>query len=360
MTAPADNAARARLVGMTEPADGSRAPGAPAWTPSGRPPAASGWLDVPARPVRAAPGEAPARPDFERSEDPEDGLRPADDASDVAARWRQGALARVGELYADAHGAPLDHIARDRPRRRWAVSLRLAVIASVALGLLGGGVVVRALSASGGAEFAAELPEPAASGRSGAQDAGTDPGSRSDTAVAGAESSPPGGVPGSAAEAGAGAAPEGEAGASSVVVHVVGEVLAPGLVALPAGARVADALTAAGGATSAADLAAVNLARHLVDGEQVLVPLPGQAVPAAAPGAAQGGVGAQGPASALVDVNTADSAALDALPGIGPVLAERIVTWRQEHGRFTSVDELGEVSGIGPTLLGRLRALVRV
>jgi len=358
MTAPADNAARARLVGMAEPTGGSRAPGAPAWTPSGRPPAAPAGhdgpagRDGPARPVRAAPDEAPEQPDAERSEDPEDDvLRLADDASDVAERWRHGALARVGELYADAHGTPLDHVARDRPRRRWAVSLRLAVIASVALALLGGGVAVRALSASGGAEFAAELPEPAAPERGGAQDAGTDPGSRSATGGVVAESSPPGGV------AGGGAA--GEADASSVVVHVVGEVHAPGLVALPGGARVADALTAAGGATSAADLAAVNLARHLVDGEQVLVPLPGQVVPATVD-AAQGGVSGPGPAGALVDVNTADSAALDALPGIGPVLAERIVTWRQENGRFTSVDELGEVSGIGPTLLGRLRALVRV
>ncbi|MCC2308009.1 ComEA family DNA-binding protein [Cellulomonas chengniuliangii] len=357
MTAPADNAARARLVGMTEPTDGSREPGAPAWTPRGRPLAAEAALDAPARPVRAAQGEAPAWPGAERSEDPEDGSWLLEDASDVAARWRQGALARVGELYADAHGTPLDHVARDRPRRRWAVSLRLAVTASVALALLGGGVAVRALSASGGAEFAAELPEAAAPGRSGAQDAGADSGARSSTAVAGDDSPSPGGVPGGGAAARTGAAPE--EGGSSVVVHVVGEVLAPGLVELPAGARVADALTAAGGATSAADLAAVNLARHLVDGEQVLVPLPGQEVPAPL-GAAQGGGGGPGPASALVDVNTADSAALDALPGIGPVLAERIVTWRQENGRFTSVDELGEVSGIGPTLLGRLRALVRV
>lgn len=147
------------------------------------------------------------------------------------------------------------------------------------------------------------------------------------------------------AGAGTGAARPAESGSAEVVVHVVGEVERPGVVHLPAGSRVTDALDAAGGATAGADLAAVNLARVLADGEQVVVPGPGS------DDAADGGA---------LDLNRADAAALDALPGIGPVLAARIVAWRAEHGRFTSVDELAEVSGIGPALLDGLRGLVRV
>src|SRR5690606_23530504 len=114
-----------------------------------------------------------------------------------------------------------------------------------------------------------------------------------------------------------------------------GQVERPGIVRLPSGARVVDALDAAGGPTAEADLAAVNLARQVIDGEQVYVPLPDEAPPAAV----------SGPVSGVIDLNTADATALVDLPGVGPVLAERIVDWRTEHGRFTSVDELGEVSG---------------
>lgn len=126
-----------------------------------------------------------------------------------------------------------------------------------------------------------------------------------------------------------------------------------------------DAVSAAGGATHAADVAAINLARVLVDGEQVIVPKPGEVV--AGPGAAGSGAGADGSSSGSVGgsggsggsggkvaLNTADLAALDTLPGVGPVLAQRILDWRTEHGRFTTVDELGEVSGIGEKLLAQL------
>jgi competence protein ComEA len=146
-------------------------------------------------------------------------------------------------------------------------------------------------------------------------------------------------------------------------VHVVGQVNRPGLVRLPAGSRVADAIEAAGGARRGADLAALNLARLVVDGEQVHVPKPGEApaaggtgVPGAAGGVSAGGAGGAG--GPLVSLNTADVAALDTLPGVGPVLAQRIVDWRTEHGRFTSVDELGEVSGIGDKLMSQLRPKV--
>ena len=158
----------------------------------------------------------------------------------------------------------------------------------------------------------------------------------------------------------AGAAPgvvnEAASTTAKLVVHVVGRVRRPGLVRLPPGSRVADAIAAAGGAREEADLSALNLARPLVDGEQVHVPAPGELVtPAPGPAGPGAAVGAGG---ALVDVNTADLAGLDTLPGVGPVLAQRIVDWRTEHGRFTSVDELGEVSGIGDKLLAQLRPRV--
>jgi competence protein ComEA len=150
---------------------------------------------------------------------------------------------------------------------------------------------------------------------------------------------------------------------AGLVVDVEGKVRHPGLVRLGPGARVADAVEAAGGPTAGAALIRINLARPLSDGEQVVVPGPDDPLPAGANASAAGGAGsgAAGPGSVgVVDVNTATQAQLDALPGVGPVLAGRIVTWRTEHGRFTSVDQLGEVSGIGDALLAKLRPLVRV
>ena len=157
--------------------------------------------------------------------------------------------------------------------------------------------------------------------------------------------------------------------AASVVVQVVGAVRRPGLVWLPAGSRVADAVRAAGGLTGAARAASINLARPLVDGEQLLVqrrgrpplvPAPGTVVGAASgAGSGAGAAGAPGP-SAPVDLNTATLEQLDALPGIGPVLAQRILDWRTANGRFDTVDELSEVSGIGESHLADLRPLVSV
>ena len=148
--------------------------------------------------------------------------------------------------------------------------------------------------------------------------------------------------------------------AGAVYVHVLGEVAKPGLYVLDDGARVAEALAAAGGTLPTADLAAVNLARTVADGEQILVPAAGAA--GAAPGAAAGGSGAAGGGAAggLVDLNTADVAALDQLPRIGPALAQRIIDWRTANGRFTSVDDLLGVSGIGEKMLAGIRDLVRV
>jgi len=148
--------------------------------------------------------------------------------------------------------------------------------------------------------------------------------------------------------------------AGPLLVHVAGAVRQPGLVELAAGARVGDAVAAAGGARRRADPASVNLARPVVDGEQIVVLRRGE--PARAlPGAVGPAVAGQaGPSSGPVDLNVATLDELDALPGIGPVLAQRIVDWRTAHGRFSTVDELGEVSGIGEATLAELRPVVTV
>ena len=156
--------------------------------------------------------------------------------------------------------------------------------------------------------------------------------------------------------------PAAPVGTGRLFVHVVGAVRDPGVVELAPGSRVTDAVAAAGGVTRAAAPASVNLARPVVDGEQVVVARRGAPAPALAPGsrAAAGVPGTSSPAPGPVDLNSATLDTLDALPGIGPVLAQRILDWRTTNGRFSTVEELGEVSGIGEATLGDLRALVRV
>ena len=127
-----------------------------------------------------------------------------------------------------------------------------------------------------------------------------------------------------------------------VTVHVAGSVRKPGLVTLPAGSRVAEAIDKAGGAKSQRYLENVNLARVLVDGEQILL---GQAA-----GANSAGV--------KLSLSTASAAELEQLPGVGPVLAQRIAQWRTDQGPFRSVDELNEVSGVGDSLMEQIRPLV--
>jgi len=139
-----------------------------------------------------------------------------------------------------------------------------------------------------------------------------------------------------------------------LLVHVLGAVVRPGLVELAAGARVVDAVAAAGGFTAEADPAGVNLARPVVDGEQLVVLAMGQAPPPASGGSGGSG-GSPGPsADGTVHLNTADVAALDTLPRIGPALAQRIVDWREANGPFTSVDQLLEVAGIGDAIFSGL------
>ena len=139
---------------------------------------------------------------------------------------------------------------------------------------------------------------------------------------------------------------------ADLVVDVAGKVRRPGIAVLPAGSRVVDALDAAGGARRGVDLTGLNLARLVVDGEQILVGV------APAPGVA-GNLGTAPPEGAsLVNLNTADQTVLETLPGVGPVTAEAILAWRTDNGGFTSVDELLEVDGIGEATLDDLAPLV--
>jgi competence protein ComEA len=149
------------------------------------------------------------------------------------------------------------------------------------------------------------------------------------------------------------------AAAVAVLAHAAGAVAAPGVYELPAGSRVADLVAAAGGATADADLNRVNLAAPVEDGQQVYVPRMGE-LPTGA-GSAAGPVPADdGAAAERIDVNTASVETLDELPGVGPAIAQAIVTYRDEHGPFGSVDELVDVPGIGEAKLAQLRDLVTV
>ena len=147
---------------------------------------------------------------------------------------------------------------------------------------------------------------------------------------------------------------------AGLVVDVAGKVRHPGVYRLPAGARVQDAVTAAGGMAPGVDPVSVNLARRLTDGEQVVVGLPAAGSPAEGQPAARGGTASAGSPAGPVDLNTATVEQLDALPGVGPVLAQRIVDWRTQHGRFGSVNDLSKVSGIGDAKLADLKPLVTV
>ncbi|MFJ8833728.1 helix-hairpin-helix domain-containing protein [Micromonospora aurantiaca] len=167
-------------------------------------------------------------------------------------------------------------------------------------------------------------------------------------------------APVSAATEAAPGAPVSAGAPGQVVVALAGKVRRPGLVRLPAGARVADAIEAAGGALPGVDVALLNPARKVTDGELILVGVtapPGQAAPGpAAGGGAPGGSAAPGP----VNLNTATLAQLDALPGVGPVLAQRILDHRDRNGGFRSVSDLRQVDGIGDARYEQLKELVTV
>lgn len=159
--------------------------------------------------------------------------------------------------------------------------------------------------------------------------------------------------------------------AAPVVVSVIGLVNTPGLVTLPAGARIADALDAAGGALDGADVMGLNMARRIADGEQIVVGLdapPGRPAEMGSSIVSDPAVSLVGPetgekrsgSEAVIDLNRATVDDLDTLPGVGPVTASAIVAWRETNGRFNSVEQLGEVDGIGPARLAKLRDHARV
>ncbi|WP_291809758.1 helix-hairpin-helix domain-containing protein [Cellulomonas sp.] len=217
--------------------------------------------------------------------------------------WRPSVTSALAAASASRPPAPTAAV-------RWAPGWRTAGSAVLVLALVAGGIVLRAAAAPRGEPVVVPTPAVAASG-AGAQEPVDAP--------------------------------------DQVVVHVVGAVAQHAVVRLALGARVADAIAAAGGSTPDADLATVNLARVLTDGEQLVVPVAGG--PVATPAAAV--------ADGLVDLNSASAAELEELPGVGPVLAARIVQHRTEQP-FTTVDELDDVAGIGPALLADLRTRVRV
>ncbi|MEY2848968.1 MAG: hypothetical protein RI885_1633 [Actinomycetota bacterium] len=162
-------------------------------------------------------------------------------------------------------------------------------------------------------------------------------------------------VPAASAEAGPAASDPLAPQQATAVVHVLGAVVRPGVFELRAGDRLLDAVAAAGGFSESADRSRLNLARPIVDGEQVLVPAVGEVIalpPATSPGAGDSG--------GRVNLNSADEAALDTLPGVGPATAKSIIDWRTQNGRFASVEDLLGVPGIGDKTLDTLRDLVTV
>jgi competence protein ComEA len=146
-----------------------------------------------------------------------------------------------------------------------------------------------------------------------------------------------------------------DAGGGDVVVHVAGAVRDPGVYRLPAGARVADGVERAGGATAQAAVDGINLAARLADGQQVIVP----ATATGAAGVAAGATAASGAADGPISLGTATVEQLDTIEGIGPVTAQGIIEFRDEHGGLSSVEDLDEISGIGPATMDALRGALQ-
>lgn len=212
-----------------------------------------------------------------------------------------------------------------------------------------------------------------------ARSAGTATGPPSSVGTAGSDPSAAAAPPAPAESVPAGAPAEVPAGAPAsspspvIEVHVLGAVRHPGVVELPLGARVQDALHRAGGVTASAALGALNLAQPLGDGQQIVVarspghtrvrdPVPPMTASTTHPPGAGTGepVAGSSPGRAPVNLNTATADELDTLPGVGPVTAEKILDWRRQNGRFTSVDQLQEVDGIGPKTFADLQPWVTV
>ncbi|WP_062289056.1 ComEA family DNA-binding protein [Demequina phytophila] len=243
-----------------------------------------------------------------------------DSSEDVRARWAAGLRDAAARAYAAGHGAepPAPH------PTRWRLDLRTAATAIVVL------VIIAAVAWWG---------------------------LRGESPAAVVSSASPGASSGAAADASPGASPGlGAASGAPLIVHVSGAVGSPGLVEVTAGARVADAIERAGGLARRADESSVNLARPVADGEHIVVArLPGsRGGGTSVGGASVGGTGAASDGSALINLNSADATALEAIPGVGPVLAARIVEDREANGPFLTLEDLERVSGVGPSIVGAL------
>ncbi len=265
---------------------------------------------------------------------------------------------------------------------RWVVSLRALVVVLAMLAAALGMLWLEAAGVEGvSAELAThemgkvdvpplgtQLPDDQTT-RGGAPPAG-----QAGAPPEGQAGAPPAGQAGAPPEGQRGSTPGGQAGAAApssegvLLVHVAGAVTSPGVVRLAPGSRVYQALEAAGGALPAAHLAALNLAAQVSDGQQILVPTTEEAAALQPPGgvgglasdAVPGQNSGAGVPQVPLNINTASMTELETLPGVGPVLAERIITWRNDHGPFPSVDALDAVSGIGAKMLAGIRDLVRV
>jgi competence protein ComEA len=249
------------------------------------------------------------------------------DGEDVRTRVEDALRRAASTAYAAAHGAVEERDDVDAaPRWRFRVSARVAVTVTIVVAIVGAMIVFLPPKASSGAP---DMEAEALSSRAATSSQAATLQNRSPTVAVG--------LP-----------------AARVVVHVAGAVASPGLYTLDGGARVADALSAAGGAAEDADLEHLNLARVVVDGEQVRVPSIGE------PAIGEPAVGGAASTDGRVNINIANVAELDRLPGVGPVLAARIVEYRDAHGPFASVDALDDVSGVGPALLEKVRAAATV
>lgn len=239
------------------------------------------------------------------------------------------------------------------PAVRWRLGVRVAALLGIAA-VLAAALFWWQMASSRPEVLPLGGPGSGSSDAAGADGFGQDDAGQDD---AGQDEDPEAGDP-------AGTGLPGDAAPGVVLVHVAGAVTAPGVVRLPAGSRVNDALSAAGGATADADVNRLNLAQVVQDAQKIHVPRHGEPMSAeaadgAAAGAGGGDAGAGAPGT-KINLNTADVAELDALPRVGPVLAQRIVDWRREHGAFKSVEELDAVDGVGPKMLEALLPLVTV
>lgn len=293
---------------------------------------------------RWATGERTSTPDrlervLQLSNAPHSGAEPAWGEVDNGDEDRANDGGPVDLVDSLSHGAGLEDSERRRSGRRWVATRRAALLAAGCALAVGGWQFV---NVDRGSTEVVPIGPPSSSAT--AAPAGAHP---SAEAAPPAEGEQPVRQPGER---------PGGAGAGTVVVHVAGAVQAPGVVEAAAGSRVFEVLEKAGGALPDAELSAVNLAAVIQDGQQIVIPHVGEPVPAV--NAAPPPDPATG--SGLTNLNTADVAQLEELPRVGPVLAERIVEWRAQHGPFAQPEDLDAVPGIGPAMLESLLPLVTV